>query len=74
MHQQYTGQIIILFIYVVEDERVTPVVLKMDIPVCFTQNKIENDVFLPTMISIMSCIQICAPIHVQVQLSVGVLN
>ena len=45
VHQQYTGQIIILFIYVVEAERVTPVVLKMDIPVYFTQEKLKMMIF-----------------------------
>ena len=59
---------------VVEAKVVIPIVLIMDIPVCFIQEKLTMVFVLPTMISIVSCRQLCAPNHVQVQLSVGLLN
>ena len=61
-------------IYVVESKRVTPIVLKIDIPVCFIQETLTMVFLIPTMISIVSYRHKCAPNYVQVQLSVGVLN
>ena len=61
------------FIYVVEGKSVTPRVNHIDIPVRFIQENVGNGIF-QTMISLVSCRKICAPNHVQVQLSVGVIN
>ena len=35
------------FIYVFEAKRVTPRVKHIDVPVCFLQKKIDNDIFVP---------------------------
>ena len=61
-------------IHVVESKRVTPIVFKMDIPIFFIQEHLTMVFLLRTMISLMSYSNICAPNHVQVQLSVGLIN
>ena len=61
-------------IWDVEDKLVTPRVKHIYIPVCF-YNKNSTMVFLfQNMISSVPCRHICAPNHVQFQLSVGLLN
>ena len=61
-------------ISIVKVKIVIPRVKHIAIPVCFIQKKNDNSIFVPNMISLVSYRQICAPKHVQVQLSVGVLN
>ena len=55
------------FISVVEDKIVSPIFKHVYIPVCFLQEKFNNGLFIPNIISPVSCRQICAPNHVQVQ-------
>ena len=74
VHQQYTGQIIKVVFMQLKLKQLLLYFIKKDIPVCFIQEKLTIIVFLPTMISIVSCRQICASNHVQVQLSMGVIN
>ena len=62
------------YIYVVEAKIVTPRVKQIDIHVCFLQEKLTIISLFQNMRSLVSCQQICAPNHVQVELSVGVLN
>ena len=54
-------------ISVVEAKIFTPRVKHIDIPVCFLQEKFDNGLLIPKTISPVSCWQICAPNHVQVQ-------
>ena len=61
-------------ISVVEAKMVTPRVKHIGIPVYFLQKRLTMVSLFQTMRSIVSCIQICALNHVQVQLSVGLLN
>ena len=61
-------------IYVVEYKIVTHRVKKNDIKVCFIQDFLSMVYLFQNMRSIVSCHQICAPKHVQVPSSVGVLN
>ena len=62
------------FISVVEAKVVTPRVKHIDIPVCFLQENFKIVSLLQNMRSLVSFRKICAPNHVQVQLSVGVIN
>ena len=56
------------FISVVDDKIVTPRVKHIDIPVCFLKNSNLTMVsFFQNIRSPVSCRQICAPNHVQVQ-------
>ena len=61
-------------IYVVEAKIVTTKVKHIVIPICFPQEKIYNGALFSNIRSLVSCHQICAPNHVQVQLSARVLN
>ena len=61
-------------IYIVEDKIVTPRVKQIYSHVCFLIEKFDNDVLFQHMRSLLLCRQICVPNHVQVQLSVIVLN
>ena len=62
------------FIFALEAKIFTPIVEHIDIPVYFLQEIFDNIIFIPKMKSIVSCCQICAPSHAQVQLSEGVIN
>ena len=62
------------YIYVVEAKIVAPRVKQIDIHVCFLQENLTIISLFQNMRSLVSCQQICAPNHVQVELSVGVLN
>ena len=62
------------YIYGVDAKRVTTIVKHISILVCFLQLFLTKVFLFQNMISIVSFHQICALNHVQVQLSVGVLN
>ena len=61
-------------ICVVEDKIFTPRVKYIDIPVYFLLEQFVNDIFVPKYESLVSYRKICAPNHVQVKLSVKVIN
>ena len=61
-------------ISVVEAKTFTPRVKHIDIPLCFQQEKLTIVSLFQNTRSLVSCQKICAPNHVQVQLSVRVLN
>ena len=61
-------------ISVVESKIVTPRGKHIDIPVCFLQEQLKMVFLFKNMKGVVSCRQICAPNHVKVQLSVGVIN
>ena len=61
-------------ISVVEAKIVTPIVKHIDIPVFFYNSDLTMVSFFQNMRSLVSFRQICAPKHVQVQESAGVLN
>ena len=62
------------FISVVESKRVTPRVKHIVITVYFLLEQFDNGIFFHNMISLVSLRKIFAPNHVQVQLSVRVIN
>ena len=62
------------FISVVESKRVTPRVRHIYILVFFYKNNLIMVSLFRNMRSLVSCRQICAPNHVQVQESVVLLN
>ena len=64
----------ISFIYVVEAKIVTLRVKHVDIIVCFLQEQFDNGLFIPKYGKSSVMPEICAPNHVQVQSSVGVIN
>ena len=62
------------YIYAVEARIFTPRFKYIDIPACFLQEKLTMVFLLQNMRSLTSFRNICVQNHVQVQLSVGVLN
>ena len=70
LHWEYNTS----FIYVVEFKRVTPIIKHIGIPVFFLLEFFTMVSLFQNMISLVSCQNICAPNHVQFQLSVGLIN
>ena len=62
------------FIFVFESKIVTPGVKHIDIPVCFLQEIFTIVSLFQNMISLVPFRKICAPNHVPVRLSVGLMN
>ena len=61
-------------IYVVETKIVSPRTKHIDTPICFLQEKLTMFSLLQNMRILVSCQKICAPNHVDVQLTVVVIN